>query len=176
MAKGSTLLGFTVFAALAVAGHGPLGATTNGARQTAAPAVPAFADRSVIPASGKQGPPGQAATLPGDAKRGNALFRTHCQACHGPRGTDHVRNPGSDDGTVPPLNPIDPALANRTRSVFAANIDRIIQHGSVPDGPNPALDMPNWGDSRTLSQEEIADIEAYVIGLNGIHPGKSPER
>jgi len=134
--------------------------------------VPAFAERSKIPASGKQGPPGPAAALTGNPERGEALFEQRCQSCHGPRGTDKVKNPGSDDGSVPPLNPIDPVLAGTKRSVFAANIDRIIQHGSIPDGPQPALFMPNWGDSRTLSQQEIADVEAYVMSLNGVGPPK----
>ncbi len=121
-----------------------------------------------IPASGKQGPPGKAATLIGNRKQGETLFTANCQSCHGPKGTDKVPNPGSDDGTVPPLNPLDPKLVNKNPSVFAANIDRIIQHGSRPDGPNPVLSMPNWGDGKTLSQQKIADLEAYIMYLNGI--------
>ncbi len=111
-------------------------------------------------------------TLAGKWKHGKAVFEKSCQPCHGPQGTDKVKNPGSDDGTVPPLNPIDPALASKTPSAFAANIDRYIQHGSIPDGPKPALFMPNWGDSRALSQQEIADVEAYVMRLNGVRRGK----
>ena len=140
--------------------------------KTTPPQVPAFADRSKIPASGKQGPPAEAARLIGSWKQGKALFDRDCQSCHGPQGTDKVPNPGSDDGTVPPLNPIDPSLANKKPSIFAANIDRIIQHGSIPDGPHPVLFMPNWGDSRSLSQQEIAAIEAYVIHLNGVQRTK----
>ncbi len=136
------------------------------------PQVPAFADRSKIPASGKQGPPGEAATREGKWKLGKILFAKRCRSCHGPGGTDKVKNPGSADGTVPPLNPIDPALKSRNPSVFAANIDRIIQHGSIPDGPDPALFMPNWGDGRALSQREIADIEAYVMHLNGVRASR----
>jgi mono/diheme cytochrome c family protein len=130
--------------------------------------VPAFADRSRVPASGKQGPPGEAANLTGNWEQGKALFARNCQSCHGPEGTDKVPNPGSDDGTVPPLNPIDPHLADKNPLVFAANIDRIIQHGSIPDGPHPLLFMPDWGDSKALSQQEIADLEAYVMHLNGV--------
>jgi mono/diheme cytochrome c family protein len=83
-----------------------------------------------------------------------------------------VKNPGSDDGTAPPLKPIDPEFASKTPSAFAANIDRFIQHGSIPDGPNPVLLMPNWGDSRALSQQEIADVEAYLMRLNKVRRGK----
>jgi mono/diheme cytochrome c family protein len=134
--------------------------------------VPAFADRSRIPAAGKQGPPAEAATHIGDWNQGETLFAKNCQSCHGPQGTGKVPNPGSNDGTVPPLNPIDPELANKNPSVFAANIDRIIQHGSIPDGSHPVLFMPNWGDSKNLSQKEIADLESYIMHLNGVRASK----
>jgi mono/diheme cytochrome c family protein len=130
--------------------------------------VPSFADKSSIPASGQQGPPGEAASLTGVAARGDTLFVQNCAYCHGPKGTDKVPNPGSDDGTVPALAPIDPELADKDPGVFASKIDRYIQHGSIPDGPQPNLFMPDWGDSKALSQQEIADLEAYIMHLNGI--------
>jgi mono/diheme cytochrome c family protein len=130
--------------------------------------VPSFADRSKIPASGRQGLPGEAVSLAGDAGNGENLFVRNCAGCHGAQGTDKVPNPGSDDGTVPPLNPIDPALANKAPALFTANIDRYIQHGSIPDGSDPALFMPNWGDGKALSQQQIADLETYVMRLNGV--------
>ncbi len=168
MARKHAVSVFSVIAAFTMLGSGITTAKANGNAGSDVPKVPAFADRSRIPASGKQGPPGEAAALPGNWKRGKVLFERRCEPCHGLRGTDKVKNPGSDDGTVPPLNPIDPALADKTPSAFAANIDRIIQHGSIPDGPNPALFMPDWGDSRTLAQRQIADVEAYVMRLNGV--------
>jgi len=134
-----------------------------------------------LPASGAQGPPGEAATLIGGLKLGRELFADYCGSCHGPEGTDKVPNPGSDKGTVPGVNPIDPNLASGDPSVFAANIDRIIQHGSVPKGPHPAIHMPAYGDGMTLTQPQIAAIEAYILGLNGvdraeiIHPGMAPK-
>ena len=136
--------------------------------KSASPLIPAFADRTRVPASGKQGPPAAAASLIGSWKKGELLFSRHCQPCHGPRGTDKVPNPGSADGTVPPLNPVDPELADKKPAVFAARIDRFIQHGSIPDGPDPVLFMPDWGDSRSLSQQEIASVEAYIMRLNGV--------
>ncbi|MGA7104381.1 MAG: cytochrome c [Candidatus Deferrimicrobiaceae bacterium] len=168
MARKQAVSAFAIFSVLTLLGSGISVANPNGAGKSNAPQVPAFADRSKIPASGKQGQPAEAATLTGDWKRGKALFERQCQSCHGPQGTDKVKNPGSDDGTVPPLKPIDPEFASKTPSAFAANIDRFIQHGSLPDGPNPALFMPNWGDSRALSQKEIADVEAYVMHLNRV--------
>ncbi len=167
MARRPAVSAFAIFMAFTLLASGISAAKPNGAGKSNAPQVPAFADRSKIPASGKLGPPAEAATLTGSWKKGKVLFEKRCQSCHGPKGTDKVKNPGSDDGTVPPLNPIDTALASKTASVFAANIDRYLQHGSIPDGPNPVLFMPNWGDSRALSQQEIADVEAYVMRLNG---------
>jgi mono/diheme cytochrome c family protein len=140
-------------------------------QQTAAPAarVPSFADRSKIPASGEQGPPGEATSLMGSAADGEALFAQYCASCHGPQGTDKIPNPGSGDGTVPPLNPVEPDMADKDAAVFTANIDRFIQHGSIPDGAAPELFMPDWGDGKVLSQEQIADLEAYILHLNNVN-------
>jgi ubiquinol-cytochrome c reductase cytochrome b subunit len=121
-----------------------------------------------IPASGKQGPPGQAATLIGNADLGRLLFENYCRSCHGTEGKDNVPNPGSADGKVPPLNPIDPNLSNKDPAVFAANIDRFIQHGSMPEGPHPAIHMPPFGSKESLTQAQIANVEAYILHLNGV--------
>ena len=112
------------------------------------------------------GSPGPAASMTGDANKGRALFGAYCAACHGPEGVQGVPNPGSDDGTVPPLNPIDSTLVNADPKVFAANLDLFIEHGSVPSGDNPSIIMPSFGDSQLLTGQQIADILAYVIRLN----------
>ncbi len=138
--------------------------------------------RATSPRQSNVGPPGPAAAMIGSVKLGRELFASDCRSCHGDAATGGVPNPGSADGTVPPLNPIDTALSNPDPQVFAENIDRFIQHGSVPQGPGPKLDMQSFGDSHTLTQEEIANIEAYVLSLNGVdraalrHPGMTPER
>lgn len=134
-----------------------------------------------LPPSGTQGPPGEAAILIGGVKLGRALFPDYCSSCHGSEGTDKVPNPGSEKGMVPGLNPIDPSLRSDDPPVFAANIDRIIQHGSIPKGPHPGIYMPAYGDGVTLTQPQIAAIEAYILNLNGVDraeivdPGMSPE-
>jgi mono/diheme cytochrome c family protein len=116
----------------------------------------------------------------GNVELGEYLFRQNCEACHGPQGKDQVSNPGSSDGTVPLLNPIDPALLNKDARLFTENIDRYIQHGSIPDGPNPVLHMLDFGDTKSLTQQMIANVEAYVLRLNGVnraqlvHPGIEP--
>jgi mono/diheme cytochrome c family protein len=124
------------------------------------------------------GGPGAAATLPGTVDRGRPMFGLYCAACHGPEGVQGVANPDSDDGSVPPLNPIDPTIANPDPRIFAVNVDLFIEHGSVPEGEGPLLLMPPFGDSNMLTQQQIADLIAYVISLNGVNPagpaGPSP--
>jgi ubiquinol-cytochrome c reductase cytochrome b subunit len=156
------------------------GVPTTGEKKEAPPSA-AGTERQQLPPSGRQGPPGEAATLIGGVKLGRVLFANYCSSCHGPAGTDKVPNPGSAKGMVPGLSPIDPNLSNSDPSLFAANIDRIIQHGSIPRGPHPAIYMPAYGDGMTLTQAQIAAVEAYILDLNGvnraqiIHPGMSPE-
>ena len=72
-------------------------------------------------------------------------------------------------GKVPRLNPINKELYNKNPKTFAENIDRFIQHGMIPAGTNPALKMIDYGDSRSLSQQEIAHLEAYILYLNGVN-------
>ena len=112
------------------------------------------------------GGPGEALNLTGDPAAGQKVFDDHCQACHGDAGTDNVVNPGSDDGTVPPLNPIDSTLVSDVYGTFAYNLDLFIQNGSNPPGFNPALTMPAWGSEGGLTQQQIADVIAYIISLN----------
>jgi len=125
--------------------------------------------------------PGQkAAGMIGNPGHGAKLYVALCESCHGPEGKDKVPNPGSEDGTVPPLNPIDKEFVSPDPEVFAANLDKFIQHGSTPAGPSPALKMQDFGDSNTLTQQEIANTEAYILQLNGVerarimHPGLAP--
>jgi len=86
--------------------------------------------------------------------------------CHGDQGKGGVSNPGSTDGTIPALNPIDATLVNTDPKVYATNLDLFLQHGSTPAGDKPAKQMAAWGDSGTLTQQQIADVIAYVMSLN----------
>lgn len=112
------------------------------------------------------GGPGPAAALTGNPTRGMPLFGKYCAACHGPEGVRGVPNPDSDDGSVPPLNPIDPTIANSDPKVFATNVDLFIEHGSIPSGPGPQIRMPSFGDSKMLTPQQIADIISYIMQLN----------
>jgi len=123
---------------------------------------------------------GEAAREIGNSERGAVLFKNYCSSCHGPKGTLGMPNPGSDEGNVPRLNPVSRALYSREPKIFAADIDRFIQHGSVPPGKRPSLGMLAFGDTNTLTQQEIANVEAYVMSINGvdraqiINPGLKP--
>ena len=116
---------------------------------------------------------GLAASLHGDPQQGRIIFAQSCAVCHAPRGVGGVSNPGSDDGTVPSLNPIDPGFFNPSNAsdpvYFAQGIDLLVQHGSRPSGPNPTISMTPWGDLHLLTQPQIADVEAYVMELNGLY-------
>jgi mono/diheme cytochrome c family protein len=130
--------------------------------------------------TGPSGPPEAASFVIGNTDMGATIFSQNCASCHGPQGKDKVPNPGSSDGTVPSLNPIDPKLFNKNAQIFTNNIDLFIQHGSRPEGPNPVLSMLPFGDGESLTQQMIANVEAYVLHLNGVdraqpaHPGIQP--
>ncbi len=108
--------------------------------------------------------PGPAITqnLTGNASAGAALFAANCAVCHGQQGKGGVANPGSDDKTVPSLNPVDPGFP-KDRQKLALQLDLYIEHGSHTNGP---MQMPNWGDAKTLTPQQIADVIAYIMSLN----------
>jgi mono/diheme cytochrome c family protein len=128
--------------------------------------VPPVGAAASIPLPSNPGGPGGAVSLTGNAATGAQIFQLNCAICHGDQGKGGVPNPGSSDGSVPPLNPIDPGLVNSDATAFARNIDLFLQHGSRPDGTSPVFSMPAWGDQSLLTQQQIADVIAYVIGLN----------
>ena len=114
----------------------------------------------------------------GDKEHGAILFHQSCIMCHGPQG--HHNAPGFNGPKgVPSLNPIDRNVFNADPQKFAEHIDQFIQHGipNTQGGPN----MPNFGDSHALTQPQIADLEAYVLSLNGVdrtqidNPGIEPK-
>jgi mono/diheme cytochrome c family protein len=112
------------------------------------------------------GDSGNAVNLTGDSTVGKQIYVDSCQMCHGMEGKGEVLNPGTGDGTVPPLNPIDSTLVSSDYKTYAYNIDLFIQNGSAPEGPNPALLMPPWGAQNGITQHQIADVIAYLIDLN----------
>jgi mono/diheme cytochrome c family protein len=144
----------------------PLPSPTEAPAEPTETPLPANAPTPEPARPSNAGGPGKAVALTGDPARGRAYFGQFCAACHGPEGVQGVPNPGSEDGSVPPLNPIDPTIANPDLKVFAQNVDLFIEHGSVPDGENPQIIMPSFGDSKLLTDQQIADIIAFIIQLN----------
>jgi ubiquinol-cytochrome c reductase cytochrome b subunit len=149
-------------------------------------APPATPDSSIV--STPPGPgPSVASIQIGGAEHGQQLFVNFCQECHGVRGVKGVANPGSADGEVPSLNPIDPGISGKTQAEFVAGLDGYLQNGSVPEpatstaNANPRLKMPSFGNTLALTQPQIADLEAYVMQINGVdraaivRPGVPPK-
>jgi len=64
---------------------------------------------------------GRRLSLTGDPKAGEKVFVDNCQKCHGEQGQGGVKNPGSDDDTIPELNPIDETMVDKDSKVFATN-------------------------------------------------------
>jgi len=112
------------------------------------------------------GGPGDAINLTGDPQAGEQIFITNCQKCHGTEGKGGVLNPGSDDGTVPALYPIDSTLVSSEYKTFSYNLDLFLQNGSIPAGESAVDMMPAWGAQKVLTQQQIADVIAYIISLN----------
>ena len=109
---------------------------------------------------------GPAVGLTGDATKGAAIFKTNCVSCHGEEGKTGIPNPGSEDGTIPNLNPIDATMVSSDQKEFATNIDLFIEHGSTPEGDKPTLKMLAFGDQKILAPQDIADVIAYITSLN----------
>ena len=164
---------------LAVVGLSVIGAQSTQEGATAPsgppPATPAASIVSTPPGPG----PSMASHTIGGASHGATLFVAYCQQCHGARGVGGVKNAGSSDGTVPEINPIDPSLKSKDPQKFVGLIDEVIQNGSVPDG-TPRLSMPSFGNTYAMSQQQISDVEAYVLQINGVQravisrPGLKP--
>lgn len=129
-----------------------------------APAAKPASEEAAVPSNGTAN--SDAINLTGDATNGKVVFEANCAACHGAEGKGGVANSGSDDGTVPGLNPMDNTIANADAKIFAKNVDMFINNGSTPAGSGPALKMPAFGKDKTLSSQDIADVIAYVISLN----------
>jgi uncharacterized repeat protein (TIGR01451 family) len=137
------------------------------------PRFPLYSDQVVISPSVNLESTGRAASIHGDPAHGREVFAARCSVCHGARGTGGIPNVGSEDGTVPPLNPFDNSgfleEAAGDPATLAASLDRFIQHGSRPGGLNPDRSMIPWGDRQLLTQNDIADVESYVMQLNGMY-------
>jgi mono/diheme cytochrome c family protein len=112
------------------------------------------------------GGPGPALQLTGDSAAGAKVFAENCVACHGEEGKGGVQNPGSEDGTVPALNPAGDDVYNKDAKVFLNTMDLFLEHGSKPAGDGPTLEMKAFGDQKLLTPQQIADVLAYIQSVN----------
>ena len=149
---------------------------------------PATPDSAIEPTPTVPGPTVASYTI-GGTEHGQAIYVAYCEPCHGADGKGGVVNPQSADGTVPALNPIDPEISGKKKpydvQFFVNNIDSDIQNGSVPDpdkdGNDPKYKMPSFGNTYALSQQQISDVEAYVLAINDTqravitNPGVDPK-
>lgn len=158
-----SMIGLSVIAVVILAACGA--AATPTAAPTSAPTAGAPTTEEIARPSNPGGP-GPALQLTGDPKAGAQVFVDNCQKCHGENGVGGVENPGSDDGTIPELNPIDDTMVSSDLKVFAYNFDLFVEHGSDAAGTNVKEKMPAWGDEKKLTPQQIADVIAYVISLN----------
>jgi ubiquinol-cytochrome c reductase cytochrome b subunit len=185
VAVGVFVLGCAGLVALSVAGASSTGPVI--AAPTGAPGP--TPDSSIVST-----PPVPGASIAsrqiGGAEHGATLFVLYCQECHGAKGATGVDNPGSVDASVPAIDPIDPEIKGKTAQAFVDGLDGFLQNGSVPDATptvvpagdtsaapapdtvaiidTPRLKMPSFGNTYALSQPQIADLEAYVMQLNGV--------
>jgi disulfide bond formation protein DsbB len=98
---------------------------------------------------------GQAASSPGNAARGKSHFEATCATCHGP-----------DAKGLPGLG------KDLTASAFVRNlsdqalIEFIKQGRPVADPANTTkVEMPPRGDNPALSDQDLADVVAYIRTL-----------
>lgn len=159
-----TILSILLVFGFALAALTACSGTNSASNATTAPAGGGESEEVAQPSN--PGGPGQAVSLTGDPTAGAQVYADKCKECHGEEGKGGVANPGSDDGTIPPLNPIDPTLVSADQKTFATNIDLFIEHGSKPEGDNPAKSMAAFGDEGKLTPQQIADVIAYIISLN----------
>lgn len=147
----------------------PTAAPATAVAPTAASATEETEAEMAIPSNGNTtAGPAIAQKLKGDPTAGDKVFVDNCKKCHGDQGKGGVANPGSADGTIPPLGPVDDPAAFRSNNPeqFALVLDLFIEHGSTPEGNSPKEVMDAWGDKGKLTPQQIADVIAYVMTLN----------
>lgn len=152
-----------------------LGATSKPESLTAPSGSPPPTPESSIVSTPPAPGPSIASHTVGGAEHGKAIFVAYCEPCHGAEGKGGVPNPKSADGTVPAVNPMDTEISGEKRPFdvqsFIDNTDVYIQSGSVSEpeieGDTPKYNMPSFGNTYAMTQPQIADVEAYVLQLNG---------
>jgi len=101
-------------------------------------------------------PPPYAAKSDGDAERGQVVYKTYCEFCHGPNGRGGAK------------------ASNITDDSFLALISDQGLRTEVIAG-RPELGAPDWrGDLRgkPMSDQEVTDVVAWLISQRVEAPGR----
>jgi mono/diheme cytochrome c family protein len=101
-------------------------------------------------------PPSYAATSAGDIHRGEVVYRTFCQSCHGPDGR------GGPKGS---------AITND--SFLALTSDQYLR--TIVIAGRPELGAPDWrGDlaGRPMSDQEVTDVVSWLASRRVAAPGQ----
>lgn len=109
--------------------------------------------------------PGVASTtMFGDVQKGLQVYNANCQSCHGP--ATAPKGIGSVTSSDPELA-VDPGLYDINPAIFARDLDPMLQHGSKPADAAP-ITMPAFGDTGSLPQNQIADVEAWIMSNSNV--------
>jgi cytochrome c oxidase cbb3-type subunit 3 len=101
-------------------------------------------------------PPFYAAKSTGDAQRGEAVYKTYCESCHGPGGR------GSSKGS---------AITND--SFLALVSDQGLR--TIVIAGRPELGAPDWRGNvpgKALSDQEVTDVVAWLASRRAATPGQ----
>ena len=98
-------------------------------------------------------PPGS-----GTAKQGEVIYATKCASCHGEKGAGNPNEPVSDVSAGPLVGGLGTLAGNRGLSYwpYATIVFDYVRRA-----------MP-WGAPKSLTDQEVYSLTAYVLHLNGI--------
>lgn len=94
--------------------------------------------------------------LKGDAKKGEAQFKTLCVSCHGEKGDG--AGPAGAALTPKPTNFTDAANSARLTDEY---VYKVIKEGGAAVGKSPL--MISW--SASLKDDELRNVAAYVLAF-----------
>lgn len=101
---------------------------------------------------------------PTPAQRGERIYRRYgCRGCHGADGEGGVTNRNAESGEqVPPLRFVrEGYTAEELKQRIRLGVRDVARLD--PEGPEPPLFMPAWGDR--LSEGQLDDLVAYLFSL-----------
>ena len=101
-------------------------------------------------------PPSYTARSTGDARRGEAAYKTYCESCHGPGGSGGAKGSSITDDSFLAL-------------VSDQGLRTVIITG------RPELGAPDWRGNvpgRPMSEQEVTDVVAWLASQRTKNPGR----